>query len=223
MTDSIDRLRAVNPVPEADADPSDPAATATLEEILMTDPTAPPAEPLHRAPRPRPLPWLVAAAALLLVAGVAGAFLLGGDDSTGEATDQALPDPSDTPGDAPRSDADPGATSSATSCVELYSPETLPNRDYAFDGTVASVDGPDITFTVHEAFSGPDDIRGEGATITLDHQGNAGMLFSPEGPALEPGTRVLAAGDDGFLWSCGFTQLHTEELADEWRGAFGGG
>ena len=219
MTDPIDRLRAANPVPEASSDPSDPVVTATLEEILMTDPTPTPLDPPDRSSRRRPAPWLVAAAALLLVGGIVGAVLLAGGDSTREVTDEALPDPSETPVDDSGSGTDPGATSSATSCVELYSPETLPNRDYAFDGTVSSVDGGDITFTVHEAFSGPDDLRAEGATITLDHQGNAGMLFSPDGPALEPGTRVLAAGDGGFLWSCGFTQLHTEELAHEWRSA----
>ena len=96
-----------------------------------------------------------------------------------------------------------------------------PNREYAFDGTVESVDGDAMTFAVNEWFAGTPD-QTASATVTLDHQGLVGMLFSPQGPALEPGTRVLSAGDGGFVWSCGFTQQHTPELADEWRTALAG-
>lgn len=221
MNDPIERLRAADPVPGPVSHPSDGPVRATLEEILMTDTATPPrADDDHVPGRPAG-PWfrspriLAVAAALLLVVGVAGAALVGGGSSD-EPADVAQPTaPVDGP-DTGVSPGDSGATQQ-TACVELYGIETLPNREYAFDGTVVSVDGDDMTFEVHEWFAG-----GEGTSVTLDHQGYAGMLFAPEGPALEPGTRVLAAGDGGFVWSCGFTQLHDPAVADQWRSALAG-
>lgn len=182
------------------------------------------------APSPpcsRSTPFILGIAAVcLLLAGVAGAVVLSGDDATpDDQVAQPSTDDEPLPGDDPAASggpSDPAGSSELTSCVELYSPETLGNRDYAFDGTVTSVDGPNITFAVNELFSGGAELVSADGTVTLDHQGNAGMLFAPEGPALESGTRVLAAGDDGFLWSCGFTQLHSEATATEWRNALAG-
>lgn len=222
--DVLARLRAVDPVPEPVSHPTDGPVRATLEEILMsptgtaTDPTT----PQGPGPDPRPQPWfrtprvLAVAAALLLIAGVVGALALtDGDDEA--PLDTAAPTtelPDDAADPSQSGPVSPGGDSGMTSCVELYDLETIKHREYAFDGTVASVDGMQMTFDVHEWF-GP----GEGDTVTLDHQGYEGMLFAPDGPALEPGTRVLVAGDGGFVWSCGFTQLHDPAVADQWRAA----
>lgn len=211
--DVLARLRAVDPVPEPVSDPTDGPARATLEEILMTTTTQAPPRTWWRDPR-----LLAAAAAFVLLAGVLGALAVGGDDD-GEldtAAPTTVPDGEDPLG-GPAA-GDPGeADSQLTQCVAQYDLQTLTEREYAFDGTVASVDGRDMTFTVHEWFHG-----GEGATVTLDHGDLSGMLFAPNGPALEPGTRVLVAGDGGFVWSCGFTQLHDPAVADQWREAFAG-
>ncbi len=229
--DVLARLRAVDPVPRPVSQASDGPVRATFEEIIVsstqTDPRPGEAGPGAR----RPASWLrdprilAVAAALVLAAGIVGALALGGDDPT-STVDSAAPATEEAAGDQPTgdeplpddADTDPGATGSAlTSCVAQYSLETLTEREYAFDGTVTAVDGRDMTFAVNEWFAG-----GEGDTVTLDHGDHVGMLFAPDGPALEPGTRVLAAGDGGFVWSCGFTQLHDPALADQWRSAFPG-
>lgn len=211
--DVLARLRAVDPVPEPVSDPSDGPVQATLEEILMTTTTQAPPRTWWRDPR-----FLAAAAAFVLLAGVLGAIAVGGDDDAplDTAAPTAAPDGEDPDGGPAAGDPDAGDTQ-LTQCVAQYDLQTLTERDYAFDGTVASVDGRDMTFTVHEWFHG-----GEGDTVTLDHGDLSGMLFTPNGPSLEPGTRALVAGDGGFVWSCGFTQLHDPAIADQWRDAFAG-
>lgn len=223
--DPIERLRAADPAAGSTSDPSLPHVRDTLEGILMTD-----TETLTPAPAPTSqnrTPWLLAAAALLVIAGVVAAVTLGGDDSTTDDLaargGEPITDPTesgpvdDTATDGP---VDDPAQSGVTSCVESYDLTTLANREYAFDGTVLSVEGMDMTFGVNEWFTA-ETADGDADMITLNHQGYAGMLFAPDGPALEPGTRVLVAGDGGFVWSCGFTQLHDPTVADEWRTALG--
>lgn len=225
--DVLARLRAVDPVPEPVSHPSDAPVRATFEEILMSRPvTDAPAADRPAPGSPTRSSWyrdpriLGAAAALVLVAGVVGAIVAGGSDGE-EPVDSALPTaPTDTPDEALDrviEPTEPNDGSELTSCVAQYGLDTLAERDHAFDGTVTAVDGSEMTFEVHEWFAG-----GEGDTVTLDHQGLVGMLFAPDGPALEPGTRVLTAGDGGFVWSCGFTQLHDPALADEWRATLAG-
>lgn len=220
----IDRLRAANPVPHAVSQPDD----TTLEEILMNTTTSQSDESTTlpaTSPARNRLPLLLGvAAALLLVVGVIGALVNANDDDAGVDTedvagpssDDLTTDPAIDDGSSTPADPNAAAGSEVTSCVESYSPETLSNREYAFDGTVTAVEGPNMTFTVNEWFS-----AGEGETITLDHQGYAGALLDPQTP-LDVGARALIAGDGGFVWSCGFMQLWTEESAAEWRAAFAG-
>ncbi len=250
-SDAIARLRAADPVPRPVSHPSDPPVRATLEEILMTSTETPTETPTPTAipsgttdpGTTRPDPWyrrpgiLAAAAALLIVAGVIGAIAEDDGDGTVDTGGEtaALPTAPEGTGDAAAGDLFPDGEptdgvlppppgsdtgTEVTSCVEMYSAETLANREYAFDGTVTTVEGSDMAFAVNEWFRGADRFAGD--TVTLDHQGYLGMLFAPDGPALEPGTRVLVAGDGGFVWSCGFTQLHDPAVADEWRAATAG-
>ena len=211
--DPMERLRAADPAAGSTSDPSLPHVRDTLEGILMTD-TITPVRPDRPTSSARRTPWMLAAAALLVVAGIVAAVTLGGDDAT---TDDLAARPAMPSNDG--ESVDPGQ-SQVTSCVESYDLTTLANREYAFDGTVTSVDGQDMTFTVEEWFA-PGPYDGAADTVTLDHQDLAGMLFAPEGPALEPGTRVLVAGDGGLVWSCGFTQLHDPAVAEQWRTALG--
>ncbi len=219
MTDPIERLRAADPVPEPVSHPSEARVRATLQEILMTDTDVRTDRPTTTPSRLRDPRVIGIAAALLLLAGVVGAVLASGGSSSEEpVASGATTVPSGDPSDGVSSGVTPGdGGTQATSCVEMYDLDTLTHRQYAFDGTVTSVDGRDMTFQVNEWFTG-----GEGDTVTLDHQGYAGMLFAPEGPALEPGTRVLVAGDGGFVWSCGFTQAYDPALAEQWRTALAG-
>lgn len=103
------------------------------------------------------------------------------------------------------------------SCVQQYSLATLGTRSIAFDGTVSSLRGNDVEFTVNRAFRGV-----TGSTITLTAEGMTGTtVTSAGGPTLVVGQRYLVAGEDHFAWACGFTQPYDASVAADWAGAFG--
>ena len=120
------------------------------------------------------------------------------------------------------------------SCVVLFSPATLRDRAFAFDGTVGSMETrvdprlptersqsqelPWVTFKVNQWFKGG---KSSGIEIWVDPH-------SPEGVwPLEPGDRLLVAGEyrwgqppeDPLAWGCGFTQPYTPEAAAQWADA----
>lgn len=145
-----------------------------------------------------------------------------------------------TPGGSPEGEGQP-AEPVATRCVEEYSPDTLRNRAFAFDGTVVSIDlrqdpqleveeeddsrVPWVSFSVHRWYRG-----GSGDEVgvwieNLNIETSAGTITA------EPGTRLLVAGeprwggaplDDAIAWPCGFTQPYMPEVAAEWEAALGG-
>ena len=116
-------------------------------------------------------------------------------------------------GGSPAPGDDPGI--GIGSCVETYSPEALANRDFAFDGTVTSIAGDEVTFAVTEHFVGSGDDE-----VTLTATGMTGTsITSAGGPTLAEGERYLVAGDDTFVWACGFTQPYDEAVAAEWADA----
>jgi hypothetical protein len=127
------------------------------------------------------------------------------------------------------------STNTAASCVEVYSPETLANRSFAFDGSVLSIETrtdpklpagqretPWVSFEVHRWYLG-----GSGGEVgiwmdALNVETSAGSIEA------ETGTRLLVAGEprwggdpleDPVAWTCGFTQPWTEEAAAEWGAA----
>jgi hypothetical protein len=98
-------------------------------------------------------------------------------------------------------------------CVELYSLETLAAREFAFDGTVTEVNGDAISFDVTEWFHG-----GEGDAVSLEGALTlSGLSTAGDAVPIEPGTRLLVAGDDTFLWGCDFTQPYDASVAADWR------
>ena len=144
--------------------------------------------------RTRRTPWALGLGAVAVAAVAAVAILTssGGD-----------PAPSQQPGPA------------IGHCVETYSAETLANRDFAFDGTVTAIDGDSVTFAVNEAFRGD-----PGDSVSLQAEGMTGTsVTSVGGPSLAQGERYLVAGDDQFVWACGFTQPYDEAVAAEWAEA----
>jgi hypothetical protein len=150
-------------------------------------------------------------AALIGIAVVTSAC--GGEDAERVA---ASPEPSATETDRT---APEGGTSMAASCVETYSLDALKNRDYALDGTIKSIqpgaaDGPDTAvFTVAKWFKG-----GEGATA--ERKGTFSSMTSAGGSERKVGDRLLVAGDDDFVWDCGFTQPYDAQVAADWDSAF---
>lgn len=188
--DDLQRLRDADPV-SRDSIPSatDPGPRALEERIMMSDTGAG-----GIASRAR----MLTAAAAAVVAIATGGIVLATRGPAAVTPDETI-----------------GGGGGLAMCAFLYDLETLAERDFAFDGTVASVDGDKATYTVNEWFKG-----GSGAEITLDGASGLGSLASTGGDVvLEPGAHVLVAGDDTFAWSCGFTQAYDADIADAWRTA----
>jgi hypothetical protein len=189
--DPLDELLAADPV---DADRLSSASLARIrarKEDVMTTPT-------------RKLSWgtrtLGLGAGVAAVAAIALVVALGGRGSA----------PGITPGGS--------AGTGSAACVEQYSPTTLANRSFAFDGTVSAINGEQVTFTVGTAYRGA-----AGGTITLDAPGMTGTaITSAGGPNLAVGERYLVAGDDVFVWACGYTQPYDAAVAAGWAAALGG-
>jgi hypothetical protein len=186
--DPIDFLRTHNPVDE-DYLPSASLARvrASVREHVMTSTETTD----RRAPRFLPVGLAVGAAIVLALAFVAGNGLVpgvGNHEPTGPIS------------------------GGIGMCVEQYSLETLANRAFAFDGTVSATSGDSVTFTVNAAFRGI-----EGKSITLKAPGMTGSaVTSAGGPSLAVGQRYLVAGDDTFVWGCGFTQNYDADVAAAW-------
>ena len=185
--DPLDALRAADPV---DADRLSSASLARIRarvsEEVMDQPSV--------RKRSRPPRALALVGSGLAAAAIAFAVLAGQGGGATPAT----------PGSS--------AVTGSAACVELYSLETLANRAFAFDGSVAAIEGDSVTFTINETYRGP----GE-ATITLEAPGMTGAaITSAGGPNLVVGGRYLVAGEDRFAWGCGFTQAYDADVAGEW-------
>ena len=150
--------------------------------------------------------------------------------------DEAQPRPQSGPPEGMETSSDTSSsTDIATSCIEVYSPETLVNRSFAFDGTVASIEErtdpklpagegqtPWVTFDVNEWFLG-----GSGNTVGI-WMGQLNVETSAGSVSAEVGTRLLVSGEprwggepleDPLAWTCGFTQEWSEAAAAEWKAA----
>ena len=153
-------------------------------------------EPVTRPITPSRPPWAFGA---LAAAAAAAVVVIAVIVSSGGAAPAATQEPQ------------PGIGS----CVETYSTTSLAARDFAFDGTVSSIDGEQVTFDVGSVYTG--DVP---ASVTLTATGMTGSaITSGAGPSLVDGERYLVAGDDEFAWGCGFTQAYDEAVAAEWAEA----
>jgi hypothetical protein len=100
-------------------------------------------------------------------------------------------------------------------CVEPYSLDALRRRAFAFDGTVTAIRGDEVTFSVRTRYRGP-----AIADPTLVATGMTGTSVTPGGgPTLTVGERYLVAGEDRFVWGCGYTQPYDPAVAADWATA----
>lgn len=185
------RLRDADPVAGSSVPSPDAPGPRAMREKIMTDPIA----PKSRAP------MIAAIAATIATLGAAVTFVAMRDGTT----------------PAPDSGGEPVSPGGMAMCVEMYDTTTLAKREIAFAGTVVSVDGDEVTFRVDEGFrglDGDDQVTLEGASSF------GGMTSVSEGVALDPGAKLLVAGDDHFAWSCGFTQAYSASVAAQWRSTF---
>jgi len=198
------RLRAADPA--ASLPPADPGRTARLLEDTMSHdldtPTATQDTPVRRR---SPLAWLVAAAAVLVIAGV-GVFAVvnGGDDS---ATVPAAQDPAPS---VLTLEARPPTTAK---CM-VVSPEVLANQQVAFDGTVASITDGLVTLDVTSWYRGGD---ADQVTVQAPPADLAALISAAD---FQVGRRYLVSATDGFVSVCGFTAAYSENLAAMYAQAF---
>lgn len=191
------RLRAADPaasLPPVDDD----RATRVLEDAMSRDTMTETRETgaRHRSP----LTWLVAAAAVLLIAGV-GVFALLDRDP------------------APPAAAGPTATqltlpATTTGRCMVPNAQALSEAAVAAEAEVVSVDGDQVTLDVSRWYAGEE-------TDQL-------VVTAAERPALvgtvefEEGARYLVAGNrDGDVMVCGFSARWSEDLAALYAEAFG--
>lgn len=185
MTDEMrERLARLDPLP-----PGVPARTTEssqhlVEEIMSNE----------VAVRTDTRKWLPAAAAALVVAGIAAAFALGG----GGSQPLVLSAPSD---------------DLTQMCIQ-FSVEELAKAPVAFEGVVTSADGEAVELDVTQWFKG-----GDADTVVLEAP--SGMEALIGGIPFAEGESYLITAYDGTVNYCGFSGPATADLRDAFSAAFG--
>ena len=149
------------------------------------------------------LTWLVAGAALVLLAAAAAYALLGGDDAGTPAT-TPHPEPAATTLQIPPA---------AGRCM-VPSAEVLAGSDLAIEGTVTGVAGGVVTLAVDRVYAGAD--RAE-VTVAAPSSGPAEL---DQGVELVTGRRYLLAANGDQVMVCGFSGEATPQLAELYAQAF---
>jgi hypothetical protein len=210
MTDMSDdelRTRLSRLDPATAGVPVDPVTSSrarSLMERAMTTPvqTPTPSEPDELARRRRP--WLLAVgAALVLVALVGGAVLLGGGDGADRSQD-----PAPLALELPPADA-------AMSCI-MFDVAFLADMPVAFAGTVTAIEDGQVSVDVDRWYRGGE---AEQVTIAVPGEQTSAAL---DGVDFRTGDRYLITATDGTVNGCGFSGPATPELESAYAEAFGG-
>jgi hypothetical protein len=155
---------------------------------------------------PRRWTWLVAAAAAVVVAGVGGVALIGGPGGPTLSTSDKQPTVTQLHAPAP-SDA---------RCMVPGAGTLAANARTAFDGSVLSIEGDQVTMEVsHWYAGGPTDQ----VVVTAAEDDMQALIGAVD---LQRGKRYLvAAVSDGQLMVCGFSAPYDRGLAAMYAKAFG--
>jgi hypothetical protein len=211
-----DRLAAIDPQrvgsPERSA-LSEEAMAARVEEAVMstTRTDAEEAPTLdERGPGWR-RPWLAAAAAAVVLAGVGVAVLVtGGDDDRpgtvtagpGQTLELALPDPA-----------------LSMSCL-MFDVSVLADMSPAFAATATAVTEEQVVLEVEKWYAGTPAQR-DAELVTLARP-NPATSAALDGVAFEQGETYLVTAADGVVNGCGFSGPATPELRAAFEEAFAG-
>jgi hypothetical protein len=201
------RLRAADPA--SSLPPATPHEVARLlEDVMATELTT---ENRETGTHDRgPLTWLVAAAALVVIAGVGffGIRALTGDDTTPLS---AEPTPQTT-----TSLTGPADGAASAKCA-VPTAELMAGLPVAFDGTVTSVDGDEVMLEPTHWYAGtPSDV----VVVTAPGEQWEQLLSAVH---FEEGGRYLvSAGADSAVTVCGFSAPYSDELAAVYAKAFPG-
>ena len=206
MTDELRaRLRSADPA--ASLPPADPAGVARLlEDVMSTELTT---ENRETGTRDRgPLTWLVAAAAVLIIAG-AGLFGILNHDDDPAAPPTAADDRTVTELTAP------SAAAYAAKCM-VPNADLIGQQTVAFAGTVTVVVDGMVTLAVGHWYTGdPTDLVRVQAP-PADLQQLIGAV------SFEPGERYLVSATDGRVTVCGMSAPWSADLAALYDQAFPG-
>jgi hypothetical protein len=206
-----DQLRALDPA--ASLPPAEPAWVARLLEDTMSDDLdydmpETRATGVHERSR---LTWLVAAAAVILIAGVSAFVPIerGTDDVPAAGPSGTPADPTTVTSLAVPSDA-------GTAKCAVPSADILAQQGVAFDGVVDEISDGMVTLTPTMFYAGdPTDIvRVEAPPAALE-----GLLLSVQ---FEVGQRYLVSAADGQVSLCGYSGAWTPELEQLYVEAFPG-
>ena len=194
--------------PAALLPPADPQRVARLlEDTMSHDVETPTHDPSHPGTDPRrrtPLTWLLAAAAVLVIAGVGVFAIFGGEDQP-VATP---PDP------APASVLHLSAPGSVQGRCAMVTPELLSLQETAFDGTVTAIDGTQVTLEVGHWYRG-----GNEDLVTVEAT-DAQLRELIQAVEFEQGGRYLVSATDGSVTVCGFSAPYSDDLAAIYAEAF---
>lgn len=192
------RMRAADPA--ASLPPAGPDRVERLLEDTMSDDTT------AGSRRGRPLTWLVAAAAVVLVAG-AGVFVLterGGTPTTPPTAAEREPTVLELT--AP---ADAGAQR-----CRVPDAQALGGAQVAFDGEVSGVADGRVTLVPTRFYTG-----GPADEVTVA-QGAASMQDLVGAVGFEEGQRYLVAATGSQVMVCGFSGPYDAQLAELYAAAF---
>jgi len=193
------RLRDADPAkrqPDADSAWIDALAQSTMEAPMSTP------EPAAGGRRT----WILTAAAAVVVAtlGFGGWRAL---DNSDDRSNEVAREKTSITLTVPKQDA-------AAMCMQL-TPESLAQMTTAFDGTVASVNGDEVTLDVTKWYAG-----GDADQVKLTQLSPDTMMALEGGIQLEEGQRYLVTAYEGVINGCGFTAQWTQELQDIFDQAF---
>ncbi len=193
------RLRAADPA--AILPPADPGRLARLlEDTMSHDVDTQPTDVRRRSP----LTWLVAAAAVLVIAGVGAFAVFSGDDTP----------PVPTAKDPASSVLALKARPPATAKCAAVSAELLANQQVAFDGTVAAITDGLVTLDVTTWYRGGD---ADQVTVQAPPEDLQMLVQAAD---FQVGQRYLVSANDGYVTVCGFTAAYSDELAALYAQAF---
>ncbi len=212
--------------PAASLPPADPSRVARLLEDTMTDQLTDESRTDGTHGRSR-LTWLVAAAAVVLIAaGVLVATMRGADDPP-VAGGPASPTPSQVPSQVPSQAAgEPGSVTrlgvpaggaAPGRCLPpSESPQVLAAQTIAFDGVVTSISGDRVTLEPTTWYAG------EATEQVVVAAPRADLTALLSAVTFAEGGRYLVSATDGQVTLCGFSAAYSPALADLYDGAFGG-
>lgn len=212
MSDEHDELRArLSAADPASSLPrSDPDRVARLLEDTMSHPET----PTDSGRRRGPLTWLVAAAAVAIIAGVGAFALLNGTEEAGSPV--AGPEPSGSTSASETTELQaPGAEAISGRCLPPTA-DVLAEADVAFDGTVEQIDEGLVTLRATRWYAGePTDL----VTVRGPSEELQQLLVAVD--FQDGGRYLVAASDNGQVMVCGFSSDFSPRLQRLYDQAFG--